>query len=284
MLTIGSVDRRLVYRAFTDAFADYAMDTSGTTEEGLLLRMRKNAVDFNLSPGLYDGDRLVGFTLIGIDEWGGRRTAYDAGTGIVAAFRRRGWARRMFEHALPSLRERGVEQFALEVLHENKPAIKAYRKSGFEITRELRCLIAQTDVLRTVRATQGIEIRPIDREDLRQIERYADWLPSFENRFGAVDALSGDVEILGALVGGTVVGALAYVPELNWLLTLVVDSAHRRRGIGTALVSRLTTLLPPSVSRLAALNVDETDAGMLSFFESLGFAHLIDQHEMIRPV
>jgi ribosomal protein S18 acetylase RimI-like enzyme len=281
---IEPVQRDKLHAAFLEAFADYAMGASGMTEERLLLRMQKNAVDYAASPGLYDDDRLVGFTLIGIDEWGGRRTAFDAGTGIVAAFRKQGWARKMFDHALPALRKRGVERFTLEVLQENEPAIKAYRKSGFEITRELRCLISQADDLRAIRPKEDVEIRPIEREDFRRLEACADWLPSFENRFGAVDALVGRVEILGAHVAGKIVGTLAYAPDLNWLLNLVVAGSHRRRGIGTALVGRLTTLLPPSVTRLAIQNIEVADTGMLAFFESLGFSHLIDQYEMRRDV
>ena len=50
-----------------EAFADYAMDASGTKEDAMLLRMAKNSVDYEASIGAYDGDRMVGFTLIGID-------------------------------------------------------------------------------------------------------------------------------------------------------------------------------------------------------------------------
>jgi len=281
---IAPLDPSLVHAAFLEAFADYAMDASGVTEAGLLLRMQKNAVDYVASPGLYDCDRLVGFTLIGIDEWGGCRTAFDAGTGIVAAFRKQGWAKRMFDHALPDLRKRGVERFALEVLQENEPAIKAYRKSGFEITREFRCLIAEPDDVRAVSPRSDAEIRPIGREDLRRLEACSDWLPSFENRFGAVDALSEYVQILGAFVDGRCVGALAYSPKLNWFLTLVVDPAYRRQRIATALTAHMTTLLPPSVTKLVVQNVQMSDAGMLRFFDSLGFGHLVDQYEMTRDI
>jgi ribosomal protein S18 acetylase RimI-like enzyme len=284
MPTLRNVDKAQVHRAFLEAFADYAMDASGTTEDRLLLRMRKNAVDYGLSPGLYDGDRLVGFTLIGIDSWGGRLSAYDAGTGIVPAFRNQGWARRMFEHALPSLRERGVRRFVLEVLQQNEPAIKAYKKSGFEVARELKCYAGQASELRSLDAAPALEIRPITRADLAKLEPSIDRLPSFENRFSAVDAIPDAVRLAGAFVGGTCVGATAYAPPLNWLLTLVVDREHRRRGVGTALIARLAGTLPESVTRLSALNVDGTDAGTRAFFESLGFSHLVDQYEMLRDL
>ena len=283
MPRIAAVDPSQIHRAFLDAFADYAMDASGTTEEALLLRMRKNAVDFDASPGLYDGDRLVGFTLIGVDLWGGLLTAYDAGTGIVPEFRKQGWAKTMFDHALPTLRGRGVRRFLLGVLQGNEPAIKAYRKSGFEISRELRCFLCQTETLRAAGKVE-IQVLPIDRETFASHQASADWVPSFENRFTAVDAIPEDVRLAGAFEGGECVGVTAYVPGLNWLLTIAVDREQRRHGIGAALLHRLVDSLPESISRLAALNVDAGDTGTQAFFESLGFSHLVDQYEMIREI
>ena len=284
MPTLRSVDKARIHCAFLEAFADYAMDASGTTEERLLLRLKKNAVDYDLSPGIYDGDRLVGFTLIGIDDWGGHLSAYDAGTGIVPEFRQQGWARKMFEHALPALRERGVERFVLEVLQQNEPAIRAYRKSGFEIARELKCFVAQISELQELDTPLVPEIRPATRADLAKLESSLDWLPSFENRFTAVDAIPDDVKLTGAFVGGVCVGVTAYAPPLNWLLTLVVDRGHRRCGVGTTLIAHLAGTLSETATRLSVLNVDGSDEGAQMFFESLGFSPLVDQYEMVRDL
>jgi len=284
MPDLRSVERRQIHRAFLEAFADYAMDASATTEQQLLLRMRKNAVDYGLSPGIYDGDRLVGFTLIGIDAWGGRTTAYDGGTGIVPGFRNQGWARRMFEYALPALEEKRVERFALEVLQQNEPAVNAYRKSGFHIARELHSYVIDRPRLRAAGDKGGFEIRPIDRVTLAQLEPAADWLPSFENRFSALDAIPEHVLLRGAFANDECVGATAYAPPLHWLLTLVVARDHRRQGVATALLRDLACALPASVTRLAALNVDGSDTGMRSFCAALGFSPLVVQYEMIRDL
>jgi len=284
MATLRSVDRSQVHRAFLEAFADYAMDASGTTEERMLLRMRKNAVDYDLSPGLYDGDRLAGFTLIGIDTWGGHLTAYDAGTGIVPSFRKQGWARKMFDHALPALRERGVHRFALEVLQQNEAAIAAYRKSGFETARELRCFIADVGTLRDLPDAPDLRIEPIDAPHFHALATEADWTPSFENRFTAVDAIPDQVTIFGAWRGEECVGAIAYAPSLDWLLSLLVRRAARRQGVGRTLVRHLAHRLPETASRLAALNVDGDDTGMQGFFADLGFEPLVDQYEMRRTL
>jgi ribosomal protein S18 acetylase RimI-like enzyme len=287
MVGLRTLDKAGVHAAFTEAFADYAMTSSGLTEERLLLRMEKNAVDYGLSVGAYDGGRIVGFTLIGVDSWGGAVTAYDAGTGIVPAFRGQGLARRMFDHVLPVLRERGVERFSLEVLQQNEPAIRAYRKSGFEITRQLRSYAADAAILShspTSADASAWDVQPIGARTFALVVQDADWLPSFENRFSAVERIPNDVTLVGAFDGGRCVGVAAYSPPLRWLLALVVCRSHRRRGVGRALLARVAADLPAGVTRLAVINVDASDEGMIAFVGALGFGPLVDQFEMARPI
>jgi len=277
---IEPVQSSQFYRAFMDAFADYAMDASGTQEERLLLRMQKNGVDYDVSPGLYDIEKLVGFTVVGIDRWNGELSAYDCATGLAPDFRKQGWARKLFDFALPELLDRGVERFVLEVLQQNEPAIKAYTKSGFEVVRELKSFSAKTQALVALSTSADIEIRPADRDAVRSLEATATFTPCFENRFTALDAIPRDVTIDGAYIDGQLVGVVAYSPALNWLLTLLVSPEHRRSGIGTALIQRTTSHMPEGAQRLAALDIDGSDAGMLSFVKAVGFEPLVDQYEM----
>lgn len=267
-----------------EAFADYAMDASGTKEEAMLLRISKNAVDYDASAGAYAGDHLVGFTLIGIDTIDGLSTAYDAGTGIVPDFRGQGLAKQMFDHALPELQARGVQQFFLEVLQQNEPAIKAYQKSGFEIARELRCFVAETANLCKLSGNPAIEVRSTDAMAFELLIPEAAWTPSFENRFTAHEAIPDNVTFLGAYEGEECVGVISYCPDLNWLLSLLVRRSHRRRGVATRLLKQLALTIPDSQSKLAALNVDAKDQGMQDFLGVLGFDHLIDQYEMTRAL
>jgi ribosomal protein S18 acetylase RimI-like enzyme len=286
MIDLRAVDKGAVHAAFIEAFADYAMTSTGLTEERLFLRMKKNAVDYNLSVGAYDDDRMVGFTLIGVDSWGGAVTTYDAGTGIIPAFRGQGLARRMFDHALPGLRERGVERFSLEVLQQNEPAIRAYKKSGFGITRELRSYVADAAILSpsATSAASAWDVQPIAARTLALVVQDADWLPSFENRFSAIERIPNDVTLIGAFDGDRCVGVAAYSPPLRWLLSLVVCRSHRRRSVGRALLAHVASHLPEGVTRLAVINVDASDEGMIAFVGALGFGPLVDQFEMARPI
>ena len=286
---IRPVNRDQLHKAFLEAFGDYAMDSSRVSEDRLLLRMQKNAVNYDLSPGAYVDGKLVGFTLVGIDDWDGRRTAYDAGTGIVSDHRGRGLAGRMFESVLPGLREHGVTQFVLEALKDNQRAIRAYQKSGFETSRYLRCFTADLQMLRTLGSTRGWNVCDARFEEVLALASDADWLPSFENRFSASIFIPQDVRFLGAYRSGgsergRCTGAVAYCPRLNWLLTLVVRRTERRCGVGRALLGALARSIPASVTGLAALNVDAQDTGMQAFLGRVGFSHLIDQVEMRRTI
>ncbi|MFC2082466.1 GNAT family N-acetyltransferase [Candidatus Bipolaricaulota bacterium] len=284
MTTLASVDKSQIYRAFMEAFADYAMDASGTKEEALLLRMAKNSVDFEASVGAYEGEHLVGFTLIGIDTIDGLSTAYDAGTGIVPDFRGQGLAKQMFDHALPELQARGVKRFLLEVLQGNEPAVKAYQKSGFSIDRELKCFVADTALLRELPQSEGIDIRISNAASFEALTSEADWTPSFENRFIVHQAIPEHVRFLAAYDRDCCVGVISYCEKLNWLLSLIVKRSNRGRGVGRTLLKHLADTMPETIAKLPALNIDGQDAGMQSFFQALGFSHLIDQYEMGRAL
>jgi ribosomal protein S18 acetylase RimI-like enzyme len=228
---------------------------------------------------------MVGFTLVGIDEWQGGLAAFDAATGIVADHRGRGLAKAMFEHALPGLEERGVGTFVLEVLKNNEPAIRAYRKAGFVISRELNGFRQEvSDILARSDGTETMPIRSIDREVASALAEHADWTPSWENSFNGIARIPDNLIALGAFDGRRCIGGAVYSPILDWVLTLVVAPSHRRRGVGTALVRRLAEALPENVDALRLINVDGSDGGMLRFLADLGFDSLVDQYEMVRPV
>jgi ribosomal protein S18 acetylase RimI-like enzyme len=279
------VPRSQIHATFQEAFSDYTVDMSSLTEERLRIRCAKNNVDWEVSVGAFDGERMVGFTLIGIDRWQGGLGAFDAATGIVRDFRGQGLARRMFDHALPELRRRGVETFVLEVITDNEPAIRAYQKAEFEISRRWRCFGLDLTDFSGGSALSGASLPvPIDRRVVGTLSSATDWNPSWENSFGAIRRIPDDLICLGAMDGDRCVGAIAYSPAMNWIMTLVVEQSHRRQGVGSGLIHALVEALPDEVESTKILNVDASDTGMARFLERLGFQPLIDQYEMIRPI
>ncbi|MFH2001887.1 MAG: GNAT family N-acetyltransferase, partial [Planctomycetota bacterium] len=97
-----------IHRTFLEAFFDYAQDAGHVTEALLYNRAVKNGIDFRSSVGAFDGGKMVGFTLVGLDMWEGAFPAFDIATGIVKDYRGKGLARRIFDFALPGLKEKAV--------------------------------------------------------------------------------------------------------------------------------------------------------------------------------
>ena len=275
---LGGTPFGTIHEAMTEAFADYLMDMSYMTKEVLWRRAMKNGVDFACSPGAFQDGRLVGLTLVGLGTWAGEPAAFDACTGIVKAHRGQGLAGRIFDAALPVLRGRGTTRFLLEVIQENEPAVKAYERTGFRITRPMVCY-QRTDP-RLPEASVPVEIRPVGLEALDALLPELDWQPSWENTFDAVRAVPDGIRLYGAFDGAACVGLVVYYPTLRWIMSLVVKRSHRGRGIGKSLLAHALMNVEPGGRSVRVNNVDASDLATVSVLQQCGFRELVSQYEM----
>jgi ribosomal protein S18 acetylase RimI-like enzyme len=270
-----------VYATFVEAFSDYAVDMRYNTEPGFAHRAVKNAVDFGSSVGVYDGGRMVGFTLVGVDDWRGTRCAFDAMTGIVKSHRGQGIAGQMFSTTLPKLKAAGVKEFWLEVLQSNAPAIKAYQRTGFRTVREFDCFQARLEALRADGHAAGeIEVRAVERAELSLVAGWLDWQPSWENSLAAIERIPDEVLLLGARYAGERAGLLVYYPTLSWIMCLAVARPCRRRGVASALLRALKTRLGDDARLVKVIGVEHADGGMRRFLKQAGFEVYTSLYEM----
>ena len=75
-----------IAETFDEAFADYHLKSRASAREWLYNRGVKNAVQYDCSVGAFDGDRMVGFTLVGIDNWMGEMAPISGVSGRVTFF------------------------------------------------------------------------------------------------------------------------------------------------------------------------------------------------------
>ena len=208
---LDTVSFGCIHAAFQEAFADYATAAGDVPESVLYNRAVKNGLDLGLSTGAFAGCRLVGITLIGVDRFDGSPSVYDIATGIVPDYRGRGLAGRLIEPILPRLGERGIERFVLEVLRQNRPAIKAYSAAGFAVTRRFECFaLARKDF-----APRGLEDPTIyvgrGERDLPACSRdWIDWHPSWENSLSSIARIPDELLVLRAEQRGQPVGLLVF--------------------------------------------------------------------------
>ncbi len=270
-----------VYRTFVEAFSDYPLDMSYMSEESFHNRAIKNGIDFTHCVGAFDGERMVGFTLVGVGQWNGLPAAFDIATGISKPYRGKAIAGEMLNLAIDRLRECGRKRFVLEVLQDNGPAIRSYRKIGFEMVREFDCY-----KLALGRATFDkdvdlpIDIHPIDRDQLSPLEYFLDWQPSWENSFPSMRRIPDQLLTYGASYQGSLIGALAYYPALRWITTLVVDTQYRRQGVATRLLESLVESLGADTPIIKVVDVQRDDEAMSALLARIGFDVYVQQYEM----
>jgi len=270
-----------IHRALQAAFADYAIDMGYMTVDYLGKRSHKNGVDLSVSPGIFVDGKLVGFTLVGLGPWKGTQAAFDSATGLVKEWRGKGYASAMFDFALPALKERGVKKFVLEVLQENKPAIRAYEKSGFKIVRELECFdIHPQSVPEKYPAPRGIILEPAEVDILNEFEKNAAWPLSWECSFAAQRRAGHDMMFLTAKAKEEVVGLAAFHTRLNWLMALLVKPGWRQQGIATALVRHILSEYGRTDDRIRCDNIQKNDLATQTLLQKLGFDKMASQFEM----
>lgn len=279
--SLSKNDLPAIYQSFMEAFSDYVQDASSVTETIFTNRAIKNGVDFGTSVGAFDKGKMVGFTVVAHEDYCGAYSAYDAFTGITKPYRGQGLAKEMFEFLVPKLKAKGVKRFYLEVIQKNEPAVRAYKKSGFEIIRELDAFEIKFENAPHILAVhEEIEIRPIIKSELAPVAEFFDWQPTWENSLASIQRIPDEVLILGAFYEKRLAGFLVYYPLLNWILNMAVNKSYRRKKIGTSLIASLKEEISNKVPATKIINVEHTDRGMIEFLESTGFEYFLNQYEM----
>jgi ribosomal protein S18 acetylase RimI-like enzyme len=239
--TLTASDLDAAHEAFLDAFSDYVVPLAPPRDRFLEMLRRRGVVP-EASVAIFDDERMVAFTLNGID---GDR-AYDSGTGVAISHRRRGLARKVMEASIDVLQQRGCTSYVLEVLDSNTRALELYRSLDFEVTRTLQCFTfdqpaAAAEVLASARSA---------------------WQNSDASVARAADE---HVQI------GDTRGHVILFPETG-------DLAQFHGVITTDLLARVrNTAQKP----LRIMNVDESDAALIAFLETAGATRTVRQFEMV---
>ena len=271
-----------IRETFVEAFSDYMIPFALTPEQ-FRNHINLNAVDLERSAGCFEGDRMIGFSLTGFGEWNGKPTAYDAGTGVVPDKRRQGVSTKMFEMMIGSYKMAGIEQFLLEVISTNEPAVRLYEQMGFRTTRDLALMQCDDTTIAANVPPQGVDIRVMDEPEWSLLPNYWDGSPSWQNSVEAVIRSRKIKRIFGAFEGGRCVGYVVSSPSFGRLAHLAVSHEHRRRGIGKALIAKVRSETAPEYP-LQIINLDKRIESSIKFFESMGFREHLVQHEMVMPL
>ena len=165
-------------------------------------------------------------------------------------------------------------------MRPNEKAIKAYSKSGFNIVRELDCFELFLKDFKPKDPDPNIKIEDVGKDRLNEFVSEIIWIPSWENSFSGIERIENQVISIGAYEENKLVGILIYYPTLNWLMQLIVKKEHRRKGVGTSLLSSLIEKLPSEIESFYCHNIESSQEDAHKFLKANGYKEIIGQYEM----
>jgi GNAT superfamily N-acetyltransferase len=123
-------------------FQGYFVDMT-LSLDSFLTRITAEGISPEYSFVAFAEDKPVGFLLNGLRQVGGKKLAWNGGTGVAPGFRGQGIGKVLVGAALEMYAAEGVNLAMLEAISTNQPAIALYNSFGYEIVDEL--LVLQTN-------------------------------------------------------------------------------------------------------------------------------------------
>lgn len=285
--TLEQVTIHEIHQCFLEAFSDYLVDIS-MSESSFHEMNSLRAVDYRISIGAFAGKRLVGLTLNAKDQWNGKWTAYDAGTGVIPSYRGKGVSRAIMQKSFEVLEAQGLQNYVLEVITRNEKALKLYQSLNFRITRRLECLVLKGPMQMTVNHL-NIPVAEVKAEQIHLLEsaflaeaKYA-FQPSWQNGWNTIKRRPELYHLVACWDEGQCVGYGVIGAGRGGIAQLWVRRDKRRQGMGSRLMRELIAR-SPGQRTYSWVNVDETAVHTLSFLKALGFTEQLAQYEMERDL
>jgi len=279
--SLKNTDTEIIINAFMEAFADYELQLNADELQSM---WKRRGFDPALSFAAFEGDKIISYTLNGIGNFNGTRTAYDTGTGTLKEYRGQGWATKIFEYSIPFLKEAKISQYLLEVLQHNTKAVSVYRKIGFEVTREFNYFIWKNEEMdnHSKHLSSNYSIQPIEINQYDSLSDFCDYYPSWQNSFESIQRAQEDFTSLGAFYGGRLVGYCVFESSSGDITQMAIDKLHRRKGVASALIREMCKLNKSTKMKL--VNVDTTCNSVVEFLKSINIGITGKQFEMVKRI
>ena len=270
-LTTTSVSE--ITAAFNAAFAKYYVPVN-LTEEGMRERIVRGRIDLRESVGVFAEGQLVAFMLTGVEQKGDQKIAYNAGTGVLEAYRRRGLVQQMYDWAEEQWRAAGFTDLCLEVIVENTYAIRAYEKAGFKAERRLASYKYSGDEVAQV-PDSLLEQRP--EPNWPAYEAIQPFAFSWDYARAGVEALQDDYSFYENWSDGQ----LQYYAIVHQNGRIAQAACRHHSAVGW---QKLLNALQARYQNLIWINIDTRAEALLAELNAQGWEPIIEQYEMFRPL
>ncbi|UYP45789.1 hypothetical protein NEF87_002074 [Candidatus Lokiarchaeum ossiferum] len=280
--TLDTISVEQILEAHNDAFSEYEVPMEFPIERFEQIN-KLRGVNYNLSIGAFEDQKLVGFILNGVGEWNGVLTAYDCGTGVIQGKQGKGIGGEMFKHLTPILIQNKVRQYLLEVMKGNEPAIRLYKGKGFEVIRHFDCIIAEKEKIKfnipDSDFLKKLNFSIITNPDWKLLKTFWDVTPSWQNSIDSIERLPNSFKIMTVSLSTEIIGYGVIEPRSGGILQIAIAPTHRKKKVGSKLLQKLIEL-SPNTPRIHLINLDESSKCSKYFFTQMGFESFSPQFEM----
>jgi ribosomal protein S18 acetylase RimI-like enzyme len=273
---LQNVPVEMLYRAFTDAFSNYAVNMKIS-----LLQFTEMITSRSFTPensmGCFIHNELAGFILCGIRVYNKKKIGYDIATGVLNEYQNKGIGKEMLSKLINVLKNNSVDCFRLEVLENNTAAISLYKNQGFDIVRKLECYEADKDAL-----IFSERVKYHFNSDLSKLARlktsdYQLFKPTWQNDLVTVGNLLDKHSYQAIEKNGTIV-CFGFINSENGRIPQIgILPDWRNQGLEAMLISKLVS--ETKSEKVAFINV-EAASYLSETLDNIGITTTVGQFEM----
>jgi GNAT superfamily N-acetyltransferase len=261
-----------IVACISESFANYFVQLP--SEESYWENRFKGArVDYELSYGCFENGRLTGFIINGIDRENGKMVAFNTGTGVTQESRGKKVIDRLYEYAVPHLKNAGVERCKLEVIEANEIAVHVYERIGFDCTKRIRCYQGHLEVPESKADVRRSSLQEIE----TTMQQYNDHY-SWDHTLEALRTYGDQYEVYIVSLDGADIGYFIINPAREYLAQIELyneDAVHWQN-----MLAAVRNQSP----YIRLLNVDERRTALLAALRKAGLENYINQLEMEMPI
>lgn len=267
--TLENVEFNKILDCFNQAFQDYYIPFK-LSENQLRMRFKLSLVDLSCSFGAFYSDQLVGFIFNSCSEFNNRKVVFDVGTGVIPEHRSKHVLKNLLAFSEPKLKEKGIEEYYLEVLQPNEKAIKIYEKYGFKITRSFSVLkVSQNNNI-----TFKIDNCELKEFNLNQINHCLNIKPSYENSTNIIMSNQELFEVAYKINNNQISAYCIYSSNDGSIAQLGYSSLNDLKKVILSLLNNYDEII--------IKNLDLDNQEVYQMLIEVGFKELVKQYEMVK--
>lgn len=263
---LGHTDFNLIIECFLEAFENYYVKMP-TDHNYYRQRWKAAKVDYDLSYGMFDNDKLVGFIINAVDKRDGHHIAFNTGTGVIPSYRGKKIVKSIYEFAIPDLVKHGITKCNLEVIVENEKAIRAYKGIGFKIIKQYKCYSGELLGDEHVQSLKELGFEDINWQAIPNQDKYS-W------DFNRESLKGGNSRYYNVLNNGEIESFFSFNSENNTINQMEVFTTDND------VWERLFLAIQSVSKQVRIINVDDALAHKISAIENSGLKNTVNQYEM----